>query len=141
MDLNELNKRYCPAIKMTKEQLTEAIKNKELPHKYHGKYLETARIIDNVFALLEKEQITQSKAIELTTAILAELCEGKQPEQSDSNCNIPHVSSSYVVYKIIRTKKHYWTGTKLTDKKEDAMIFKYKPNLDRYKNFIIDNYR
>jgi len=127
MDLTELNKKYCPAVKMTKKQLTEAIKNKELPHKYHGKYLKTARIIDNVFALLEKEQITQSKAIELTTAILAELCEGNQPQQSDSNCNIPHVSNNELnldnlIVKIPATKSRRY---KLTPLKEEVSVCGY----------------
>jgi len=84
MELKELNEKYCPALKMTRQEYKNAIENNLLPHIYHKKYLSTAKIINNVFAYLERGKITQSKALELTTAILAELCESNKIEQNEN---------------------------------------------------------
>jgi hypothetical protein len=79
--LQDLNDRY--GLNMDLEEMKRRNETGELPHKYHKKYIKVARILADVFAYVEAEKISQSKALELTTMILGKEINEMKPTDEE----------------------------------------------------------
>ena len=97
--LKELNKRFKPNIGDVKDKdfATKFKRHKTLWHE-QLKYKEYGFIMSSIWGAYWNDEITESKARELTRAAFYEACEGKQANNSDEQVlNILDVSLAVCV--------------------------------------------